>query len=174
MPTDTKTLYDSLVEAAKTVDAKFKPRGKKESDRDYLHRLVGRVSEAEQPAFDAMPEEAKAWFNGAVDALNDETGQTELAMPDGYQPTAEAVAPATPAARAPRKRAENTAGKVIRTALIEDQSISSKEILERLAAAGFKDVKEATVSSYRTDTLATLAVAAEMGRFTPSTSNAGA
>jgi hypothetical protein len=58
---------------------------------------------------------------------------------------------------------------VVRRALIENQSITNAEILEKLKAAGFSDVKLSTLSTCRTDTMATLNMAIEMGRFTPST-----
>ena len=197
MPTTTPSVHDALFTAAKAFTPsegkKFFIQGMKETDTEYLNRLVQRIAEIPQENFDALqrteadppdaldtpddqkkpPTPAQEWFNSAADALNE---SRPVSAPEGFTsryktpaPSAAAPQPApTPSGpRAPRKRAEITVGKVIRMALINDQSTTMTQIKELLVAAGFKNAKDTTVGAYVSDTRETLRVAAEMGRFQP-------
>jgi hypothetical protein len=55
-------------------------------------------------------------------------------------------------------------GRLIREAVVTDEKITSDGIAKHLAEAGHKDVKRSTIDTYRTDTLATLAAARDLGR----------
>lgn len=187
MPDDTATIdrpnvHQALLEAAQAHippgKKKFAPRAKSEALPAYLTRLVERIAEVPQEMFDAMPEPAQAWFNKSAEDLNE---RRDLTAPEGIDPDpapaskpAKEPAAAKPAAdpkpaaeRAPRKRAEMTAGKLIRLSLIEDQSLTVDQIKAKLEAAGFKDTKDGTISSYRADTLDTLRLAASVNKFEP-------
>jgi hypothetical protein len=173
-----KSVYQHLLGAAAafTPDgkAKFKKQGKKETDAEFLSRLLERVSELPKEQYDALPEDTvHAWFNAAAEAFN---ASQPLPEPDGFR------APATEDAgngedtsaddgdTRPRihARAEVTVGSVIRKLLIENQKTTRETIRDALAVAGFRNIAPSTVNSYCFNTLATLQIAAEMGRFTPS------
>lgn len=66
-----------------------------------------------------------------------------------------------------RPRTETNIGKVIREALVMDQSLTREQLTAKLDAAGFKDVKPATLSTLMADCLKTLRVATELGKFQP-------
>ena len=164
-----QTVHDSLLEVAKnytpTDGKKFRQQATNEDDTKYITRLVARVAEVPQESFDALPAAAQEWFNAAAGALNEEQPVPEL---PGFVSRKGMIAPATTrvakAPEAPKVR-KPSAGRAIRTALINDQSLTAAQLIEKLRAEGFEKISELTVSAYHTDTLATLRVAASMGKF---------
>ncbi len=157
-----------------TGKKKFPAQARTEEDQAFFARLLGHIAEVPQEQFDAIPVPAQEWFNNSGEAFN---AQQPVTAPEGFEsnfkPKATKAGPAPKEALAAdaggrgRKRADNTAGRTIRRALIENQAITLDDLKGLLNAAGFTEVKEATIGSYRADTLETLRVAAEMQKFTP-------
>lgn len=54
-----------------------KVKGKKESDQDFLVRVSAAVSELGDPEYEALSEQAQAWFTQAAAALNEEPAAPE-------------------------------------------------------------------------------------------------
>jgi hypothetical protein len=52
---------------------------------------------------------------------------------------------------------------LIREAVILDEAATYEQISEKLAAAGFGNVRRSTVDTFRYDTLSTLGIARELG-----------
>jgi hypothetical protein len=78
------------------------------------------------------------------------------------------TAPAKAAAKAkaaskPTPAAKPSVGRLIREAVILDQTATYEMISEKLAAAGFKDVKRSTIDTFKYDCLATLRIARDLG-----------
>jgi hypothetical protein len=71
------TTYQSLLATA----GKLPALDIKETDEDYLKRLVLAVSSVPIPAFEAMPDDARQWFEGAADALS---AGMRVPVPDGF------------------------------------------------------------------------------------------
>lgn len=171
---------------------KFRIQAVNETDHNFFQRLVDKALTIPDPIFDALPEDIQKWACAIGEAAvaaqekNEDLSVNVLTAPPGfvsrYQVKEGAVVkpPKEPkAAKVPKEkkvlekkervRDENTLGRIIRRALINDQSVGNDKLLELLSAAGHKDVKVTSISSYRTDTLETLRLAADMGMFKPKT-----
>ena len=190
-----KTSFDLLMAACQdNVEEgkkKFRIQAVNEQDANFFTRLVEKALTVPQPIFDALPDDAQLW---ACDvgtemqaAAENKTEMPAITAPPGFvsrfqakegaetKPPKEkkvkaAKEPAPPKEKKARVYDENTLGRIIRRALINDQSVTVEKLRELLDAAGHKDVKPASVSSYRTDTLETLRLAADMGKFKPHSS----
>lgn len=57
-----------------------------------------------------------------------------------------------------------TVGRIIREAVVADETIGADDLGALLAREGHRSVKRGTIDSYRSDALAVLAVARELGR----------
>ena len=71
------TTYSALSAAA----GKVSPLEENEATEDYLKRLVLAVSSLPIPAFEAMPDDARDWFENSCDALS---AGMHLPEPDGF------------------------------------------------------------------------------------------
>lgn len=58
-----------------------KAKGKKEADQDYLVRVSSAVSGLGDPEYEALSEQAQAWFTQAAAALNEEPSAPENIQP---------------------------------------------------------------------------------------------
>jgi hypothetical protein len=84
------TTFQSLLAAA----GKLPPLEEKESDDDYLKRLILVISGIPIPAFERMPDDARLWFDTATDALS---AGMRVAPPEGFdREAALRPAPAAP------------------------------------------------------------------------------
>src|SRR5262249_41014681 len=153
----------------------FKVQGAKEGDNEFLTRLLERISSLPTETYDALPlDTVQNWYESAAAAFNKNEA---LPAPMGFvskfkDPNAPKAAktasepkepkeppapkdPNAPVYRKARGKADITTGKVIKRALIQDQTISVARIQQLLADAGFKDVKTSTIGTYVTDTMET-------------------
>jgi hypothetical protein len=171
--------YDDLLAAASKSKERFAPLAADESDNDYLGRLTQAVSGSTKDDFDAMSTEAQAWFDKAADALN--AGE-EIPVPPGYdrsvaqaaRPRSNGQAIGRPTRQTRRGRANGSDGEPsvsrrIRQCVIEDQTVTTNGIIEKLKSENLPDMtqRRSTVSTLRYDTLRTLTLAQEAGWHPP-------
>lgn len=82
-PETEATVYDELLELAVATNKKFAEQGSKEKEQDYFHRLLSTVSDSDEEAFEAMSEEAQAWYNDNAEEL-EANEKYKLTAPDGF------------------------------------------------------------------------------------------
>ena len=187
-----KTSFDLLMAACQdNVEEgkkKFRIQAVNEQDANFFTRLVEKALTVPQPIFDALPEDAQLW---ACDvgtemqaAAENKTEMPAITAPPGFvsrfqaKEGAEAKPPkekkvkavkepVPPKEKKERLPDENSMGTIIKRALINDLSTNADTLRSLLENAGHKDVKASSISTYRTDTLATLRLVIDMGKFKP-------
>lgn len=173
------TDFDNLLDLARAVDAKFGSEAPKEGTQHFMERLLTAVSECEQEQWDSLSASAQDWYEAGVVARR---ARQDVEPPVGYAspaPVAAAVksgpgrpkkeateagtvkAPRTAKVKTPRatKVKEPKAPKVrnasktmpVRLAVSAKPTITLAELIDLLP-----DVGRATLSTTRSDTLATL------------------
>lgn len=158
-----------------------------ETDNAFLLRLMEVAAEAPQSEFDAMSETAQAWVVDSMNAFN-ESAKAKLVLPSGFvskhvTKTSAKTSDGTPKkrgrpagkredkpAKEPGKRGRKantgtSVGHAIRTYFLKHTKATATQIQEHLVSVGFADAKATTISTYMTDTLATLKVMEELGLF---------
>lgn len=85
----TTTVYIELLATARTLDAKFAEQNGKETPQVFLKRLVKAIADVPEPAYDAMSEGARAWYDAAVDQSN---AKSDITAPEGMGGAAPAKA----------------------------------------------------------------------------------
>jgi len=173
-PTD----FDHLLDLARVVNKNFGSEMPQEGTQNFLLRLLTAVADTSMEQFESLPETAQTWYENAV---AQGTAKEELTPPDGYiKPAAAAKATAkktaakekaaakvkTPKApKAPKEKAPRTASKTmpVRLAVCANPKITLDELIAALPTIG-----KSTLSTTRSDTLATLEAAQKSGWAMPS------
>jgi hypothetical protein len=168
--------FDHLVDAARSVDAKFAMPHAKEAEQAFYKRLLGVVAEVPEEVWNAIPEPAQVWFNDAAAAVE---ANKPIAVLEGYasRPKPEAPADAAPkaekgaglAAYRAKVAAEKAAGtyvapakkekpakeptvkgpnriSTIREYAILNPNATNEQILAHLATVGLGETNPSTVS----------------------------
>lgn len=95
----TSTTYGELLAACVAFKPDFAEKGKKETDNAFLARLMRTVADLPEETYDALSEDAVAWYDAVVTANNT---KATLPIPAGYGAPAvtEAAAPVAKRTRA--------------------------------------------------------------------------
>jgi hypothetical protein len=76
------TVYQQLLSVAEAATGKApQPKHAKESDKEYLGRLVRAASKLDEGEWNSLPADFQNWWNDAVEALNEERA---IPNPPGY------------------------------------------------------------------------------------------
>lgn len=162
----TESVYHELLAAVHNEDKSFKPQHAKETKVSYLRRLTSAVSNISDDGFNSLSDAAAAWYDESAKKMN--TGQPIDECP-GFvaiqdQPkTAKNKGGDTKTKGAERVKKPGVLS-CIRGEVIKNPDITPKE-LRAVVEQSFPDVKDATLSVGRTDTLAVVKLAREMGKW---------
>jgi len=167
--TENVTIWDEMVDALTSADESFKQQSNREEDQVFMVRFMTALGNLDETIFDSLTEEAQNWFNEEV-AENLNEGKP-INLPNGFisrfvaggaaktNGAARAAAPKKAAAQktaaAPREKGKTWA---IRIALAKDSTIKLDALKEM-----FPHIGSSTVSTIRSDVLATLEAAREVG-----------
>jgi len=170
-PTD----FDHLLDLARAIDPKFGNESAKEGTQHFLIRLLTVLADSSSEQFESLPVSAQTWYENGVEAGND---KQDIAPPDGYaapsaKPATEkkaagekkkAAAKTPREPKAPKEKKVREASKTmpVRLAVVTNPSITLEELAKLLPAIG-----KSTLSTTRSDTLATLAAVKEAGWTAP-------
>ncbi len=162
---DATTLFQELFNAACTVDSKFAPQHPKEDAQKFLARITTAIGEMADAAFDELSGDAQEWYNAAAEALNSKGAVTP---PEGYEPPPPAkAAKAAPASKKGPPAPARKPGSVTtayRKAVLSNPTADLATIRADLEKLGV-EIRASTLSTIRSDVLATVAVAKEVGRW---------
>lgn len=165
-PVETKIMvHDELLDAAGTAEGGFKSQDSKEDDKKYFERLLTAVGELDEKVFDSLSESAQAWYNEAVEAMN---AGNNAAAPEGFvskkgaktapatgKTSTEKKTPAPPKEKPPRSASKTFS---IRVSVCKDPKISLADLLK-----AHPGMNSSTVSTIRSDVLATIEAAQQAG-----------
>ena len=173
-PTD----FDQLLDLSRAIDPKFGSEMAKEGTQHFLVRMLTALTDSTAEQFDSLPLTAQTWYENAVEEGNN---KQDITPPDGYiAPSAAAPAakkaagkkkaataktPKEPKApKAPKVPKVREASKTypIRLLVCKNPSITLEALVAALPSAG-----KTTISTVRSDALATLKAAAESGWSAP-------
>jgi len=174
-PTD----FDQILDLCRVIDKTFGSEMAKEGQQHFLMRMLSALNNSTTEQFDSLPVSAQTWYENSVEQANKEE---QLTPPDGYIPAAKPAAkkaaakkeaaPKTPKApkepkapKAPKEKKPREASKTmpVRLAVCADPSISLEALMKQLPSIG-----KSTLSTTRSDTLATLEAARNAGWTPPS------
>jgi len=182
-PVAVATVFSALSDAARTVDPTAVAQLPTEAPQVFLKRLVQAVSQAADPVWEALGEPSQTWYNTAAESI--ECGAA-IAEPAGFvanapvakhaAAAAKTKAPPAPKAAKPAKappapKTPKAPGIVaIARKLIvthPDPLTLTKETARALMAAKAPKlvITDATLGAVISDTLATIRMAVEAGRF---------
>jgi len=165
------TVYDELLDLTRGTDRGFASQSIRENDKDYLRRMFGVIAKATIPEgqddpFDSMSAEAQDYYNATVQKVQDGEDWTP---PPGFvskfgkkadKPAAGAKgekAPKVAKEKAPPKVRAPGVSVAVRTMVLKHPSWTVDDLKAGLVKAGHI-VKDATVTTLRSDVNATLAV----------------
>ena len=160
------TAYDEMLDAVRAHNPKFGGQTSREDDQSYMNRFMTALGETSVELFDSLSQGAQTWFNEEVENLN---ASKAVALPEGFvskfgvasSGRGQVNNPAGKAGKSPKEPAaprEKGATWPMRLALCADPTIDLAKMKTM-----FPDAKVATVSTIRSDVLATLSAAREMG-----------
>lgn len=167
-PTD----FDQLLDLSRAIDPKFGSETSKEGQNHFFQRILTAVGACSTEQFDSLPVTAQTWYENSVaeaNAKRDITAPAGYTKPEAAAKTAavkktavakekKAATPKTPKVK--KEKAPRTASKTmpVRLAVTKNPAITLAE-LEAL----LPDIGRSTLSTTRSDTLATLEAAKNSG-----------
>ena len=126
-------MYQSLLEITGVE------RAPRQTLATHYRDILFAISELSDEAFDALPEDARAWANAGTRSLKspDEAGPVPM-MPEHAQPVepVKPVEPAKPRRRKPQARAADSSADAIRRLLLEYPEATVTGLLELLTERG--------------------------------------
>jgi len=163
-----------LLAACIASEPKFAGPGPKESGTQFCARIMQQISAIPDDAFEVLSDGAKDWYNAFGEALNEGKATEEpegldvlmaaAAAPKAPKPAA-AAAPKgpKPPAEPPKPKAPGVVATVRR--LIVENSTSTLDDIRKMAEGLLGEIKDTTFSAIMTDTMATIKLAKELGRW---------
>jgi hypothetical protein len=167
-------VHDELLDMARGIKADFADQGTKEDDKTYLCRLMEVISDLDDPTFDTMQQKTQDWYNDTARAESTSKPWPH-GNPEGFSSKfggkADAKAPKAPkaaaekapkAAKAPPPAKGPSITLKVRELVCANPGMKLEELEKQLAAVGHV-VKKSTTSTIRSDVLATIQAAKNVG-----------
>lgn len=157
-----ETVYDELVEAAKTRPD-YQPQQENQSDENYLIHLLLCVGATPDNVFIRLSKEALDWYNTVGKMINNKVPSSQWPHCPGFKdPTPDPLPKVTSISKRPKDKKSQLVA-TVRAMLMMKPELSAREVWQHLTKTDFPNANFSVVSVICSETRSFIHLAKEYG-----------